>query len=50
MKYPYLLYSPNTDPEPVLKLEGEPFALDLSVANEQLLNIDIKNRIDLNNI
>jgi hypothetical protein len=44
MKYPYLLYSPNTVPEPILKLEGEPFALDLSVANEQLLQIDIKNQ------
>ena len=45
MRYPYLLYSPNTVPEPILKLEGQPFALDLSVANKQLLQIDIKNQV-----
>ena len=50
MKYPYLLYSPNTVPEPILKLEGEPFALDLSVANEQLLQIDIKNQVAFQSI
>ena len=39
MKYPYLFYSPNIANMPVFKLEGEPFALDLSTGNELLLQI-----------
>jgi hypothetical protein len=44
MKYPYLLYSPNIALAPIFKVEGEPFALDLSVGNELLLQIDIKDQ------
>ena len=41
LRYPYVLYSRKIRHEPLFKVEGEPFQVDLSVDNPKLEGMDI---------
>jgi hypothetical protein len=44
MYYPYMLYNDTIRHEPVFKLQGDPYVIDLSYKNTVLESIDIKNQ------